>query len=186
MKKVLFLIGMSLIHTVGMAHEANEAFFKISQRDSVIEIEATFPWSMRNALLTFNPSLETATNKRDFENTFIAYIKAKFILKDRNGVVLHYKEYKELENDGHSHQNRYLIMFIGIDLQEVTNTILFNVYENQVNYHTITINTEQETFKTYKAVPSFRLGKEIITSSWYLWFLLVPVCYIIYRMKDNS
>lgn len=161
MKYLVSFILICAFNPFGYAHEVNEAFFKINQKENTVEIEAEFPWTMRNALIAFNPSLENATSKKDFENTFIEYIKANLILTDKKGNKLKYQEYRELKNSGHAHQNNYLIIFKGDELYEIINTILFNVYNNQVNYHTITSNSKQENFTTKKGEQRFILKKQL-------------------------
>ncbi len=180
MKHLLLLFSfVCLSNAFGFAHETNEAFFNITQKENTIEIQAEFPFAMRNALMTFNPSLENSTNKKDFENTFIDYIKVNLILKDKNGNELKYQEYKELKNEGHSHQNNYLIVFKGNGLHEVTNTIMFNVFIDQVNYHNITISSKQIKFKTKKGQPHFTLNKNV--KYWWLLLLFIPLIYILIR-----
>ena len=168
------------------AHETNEAFFKIVQKENSIEIRAEFPWTMRNALISFNPSLENSTDKKDFEKTFIQYLKANLILKDKNGKTLKYQTYQELKNDGHSHKNNYLIIYKGSDLFEITNTIMFNIYDNQVNYNTITINSKQVIFKTEKGIINFVLKRNENTKYWYLSILLLPFIYFTYQYRNRK
>lgn len=179
--KYLLVLSFVCICVSGYAHETNEAFFKISEKENTIEVQAEFPWTMRNALMAFNPSLENSTNKKDFENTFIEYIKTNLILKDKNGNLLKYKEYKELETNGHSHQNNYLIIFKGNNLSEITNTVMFNIYGNQVNYNTITVNSIQKIFKTKKGFTHFKLIESKDTKYWYLLFILLLIAYIFYK-----
>ncbi len=45
------LMILCLYSTCGFAHDANKAFFKIQQKGNVIEVQAEFPWSIRNAIL---------------------------------------------------------------------------------------------------------------------------------------
>ena len=71
MKNKFILCFVCLFSNLGLAHETNEAFFRIVQKENTIEIEAEFPWTMRNALIAFNPSLENSTNKKDFESTLL-------------------------------------------------------------------------------------------------------------------
>ncbi len=71
------LIGSSLY-----AHKSNEAFFRVIQKESVIEIETEFSWTLRNALLNFRPELEQASNKVEYEKAFIDYLKVNLVLTD--------------------------------------------------------------------------------------------------------
>lgn len=159
------------------AHEPNEAFFTFNLGENQILVEAELPWSMRNALIDYNPNLEKSNNKQDFENTFVSYIRDNLILKDENGLVLEFQKFEELKNNGHSHQNNYLLTFKGNTLEEITNTIMFNTYSNQVNYNTITWNGRK--FKTSKNKTSFKLNEENKSNlSHYWWLLLLPILII--------
>ena len=164
-----------------LAHEVNEAFFTITENGNTVEVEAEFPWTMRNALIAFNPSLEHATDKNEFESTFVEYIKTHLILKDINGNILEYLDFKQLENNGHSHQSNYLILFRGNKLHEVINTIMFNVNDNQENYHTIDHNTTGKIFTTNKQVNNFYVPEYSSFNYWYVLLLLIPLFYIIKR-----
>ncbi|MCK5443727.1 MAG: hypothetical protein KAJ23_17720 [Maribacter sp.] len=62
------------------AHKSNEAFFRVIQKESVIEIETEFPRTLRNALLTFRPELEQASNTVEYEKAFIDYLKVNLVL----------------------------------------------------------------------------------------------------------
>ena len=185
MRYLLFLCFTCVFSIFGYAHKTNEAFFKITQKENTVEIEAAFPWTMRNALIAFNPYLENSTDKKDFENTFTDYIKENLILTDKNGDTLKHQAYKALKNSGHSHQNNYLILFKGSHLIGITNTIMFDIYDSQVNYHTITINSKQQTFKTKKGRTHFGLAESKKTNYWYLFLLLLPVVYISYRYMNK-
>uniref|UniRef100_UPI0025FFF722 hypothetical protein n=1 Tax=Winogradskyella sp. TaxID=1883156 RepID=UPI0025FFF722 len=79
MKRILFVIVIiCLFVTNGFAHDANKSFFKIRQNGEFVEIEAEFPWSIRNAMLDIFPELESSKNQKDFENTFFKYINDNF------------------------------------------------------------------------------------------------------------
>jgi len=93
-------------------------------------------------------------------------------------LVLEFDKFNELNNNGHSHQNNYLLTFKGNNLGEVTNTIMFNTYTNQVNYSTITWIGAK--FKTSKHKNSFNIGKESNLGFFKsLWLYLIPVLLII-------
>ena len=184
-KKILLFLGFIYVFSIsGYAHETNEAFFKITQKEKTVEIIGEFPWTMRNALIEFNPSLEKTTNKKDFEDAFVEYIKANLILTNMNGSQLEYQEFKELDNDGHSHQDNYLIIFKGKDLIQIKNTIMFNVFDNQVNYNTIVTNENQETFKTKGEQDYFKLSEKKNRMN-YLWLLVLiaPIIYFLMKSK---
>ncbi len=49
MKSFIYISLLFLAITVGYTHEIDKAFFKLIQKDSTVEIEAEFPWSLRNS-----------------------------------------------------------------------------------------------------------------------------------------
>jgi len=185
MRAVLLFCFFSLNSNLGHAHETNEAFFAFIQKETTVEIEVEFPWTLRNALIEFNPLLENSTTKKEFENTFSNYIKETIILKDKNGKLLHYQGFIELETKGHSHQNRYLLIFKGTNLFEVINTIMFNVNDNQVNYNSITINSTEMTFKTKKGSNKFYINDSTTANYSYFLLLLVPIIFGLNYFNKN-
>ena len=185
MRAVLLFCFFSLYSNLGHAHETNEAFFTFIQKETTVEIEVEFPWTLRNALIEFNPLLENSTTKKEFENTFSNYIKETIILKDKNGKLLHYQGFIELETKGHSNQNSYLLIFKGTNLFEVINTIMFNVNDNQVNYNSITINSTEMTFKTKKGSNKFYINDSTTANYSYFLLLLVPIIFGLNYFNKN-
>lgn len=177
MRTVLLFCFFCLCSSLGHAHETNEAFFTYIQKENNVEIEVEFPWTMRNALIEFNPLLGNTATKTEFENTFSRYIIENIILKDKNGKLFQYQEFRELETKGHSHQNSYLLIFKGTNLFEVTNTTMFNVNDNQVNYNSITINSSETTFKTKKNSNQFYINESTTTNYRYFLLLIIPLIY---------
>ncbi|MFZ9045470.1 MAG: hypothetical protein ACO2ZZ_06360 [Cyclobacteriaceae bacterium] len=169
--KYLFIASFLLSGNSMSAHEPNEAFFTFELKKGMITVEAELPWSMRNALIDYNPKLETSSNKEAFENTFSQYIKENLILKDKNGSVLEFQKFEELEKNGHSHQNNYLLIFQGNDFLEVTNTIMFNIDSNQANYNAI--NWNKTKYQTTSKKKSFKLKEEDVSSLFDIWWLLI-------------
>ncbi|MCI2229127.1 hypothetical protein MC378_08110 [Polaribacter sp. MSW13] len=186
MRTVLIFYFFCLFSNLGFAHEPNEAFFTYIQKENTVEVMAELPWSMRNALMEFNPSLENSTTKKDFENTFNEYINKNLILKDKKGDLLQFQEFKELESIGHSHQNNYLIIFKGTDLFDITNTFMFNLYDNQINYNELTIDNKTTSFKTEKKSKQFYLNKRSDKNYWYLLILIAPIIYIVNRYTNKK
>lgn len=168
------------------AHEVNVAYFNFTIKENRIEVEAEFPWTMRNTLLDFNPQLEHSTDKQDFEKTFVEYIKKNLVLKDQNGTVLELVQVRELPKKGHSHQNNYLLEFNGRNLDEVTNTFMFNLYKNQVNYNNVEIENMSKTYKTRPNATSFSIKKTSQISYWYLSLLIIPCAIVVKRFSEKQ
>ncbi|MFK5974074.1 MAG: hypothetical protein QM485_12455 [Flavobacteriaceae bacterium] len=176
MKGFFCISLLCLVMTMGYAHEADEAFFKLTQKEATVEIEAEFPWSLRNALIAFDPSLATAKDKSAFENAFIAYLKANLILKNKDGRAFEFVAFTEIRNNGRSRQNTYVIAYKGSDLQSVYNTLLFNINAEQKNYHSLLIGSKQQAFVTTKEQEYFEWAAATAFNYW--WFVLIlPVVY---------
>lgn len=146
-KMYYVLVLMWLFVFNGFAHDANKSFFKIYQNGDFVEVEAEFPWSIRNAVLKEFPGLENSNNQKDFDAAFFDYISSNFSISSGNNF-LSLLSIKAIAKDGHSHQNNFRFVFIGNNFDTVTNTIMFNIYENQENYHEVELNNQHEEFLT--------------------------------------
>ena len=182
MKKLIVYVFACISCTYGYGHESNEAFFIIVQKQNTIEIQAEFPWTMRSALIEFNPELKEASNKEEFEKTFVDYIKYNLILNNEVGEKLEFKEYKELDNNGHSHQNNYLLIFNGASFNQITNTIMLNVFEHQVNYHILKMNDEKVNFVTKQGQAQYELPKKNSFNYWWGFVLFMAAVFFLLRM----
>ncbi|EPR72172.1 hypothetical protein ADIWIN_3011 [Winogradskyella psychrotolerans RS-3] len=133
--------------SLGFAHDANKAFFNIQQKDNLVEVKSEFPWSIRNALLEANPELENSKNKADFDAAFFDYVKTNFEL--RNGdSILKLIAVEEVMHYEHSHANAFVFLFEGIAFDAIKNTLMFNAYKDQENYHDVLIEDEHLKFIT--------------------------------------
>ena len=160
MKRIHYVIVMMcLFITSGFAHDANKSFFKIEQKNNVVEVQAEFPWSIRNAVMEAFPELESSNNKKDFETAFFNYIDANFSIRNSN-VLLSLVSVKEVDIQSHSHQNNFVFVFAGNNFDTVTNTVMFNIYDNQKNFHDVEINKEYEEFVTTSENTSFKINLE--------------------------
>ena len=186
MKSTLFYFIVCLSNALVLAHEPNEAFFSFIQKENSITVHIEFPWTIRNALLDFNPKLESSTDKKDFENTFIQYIKKNLVLKDKDGNAMQFQSFEEVKHSKHSHQHNYRIIFAGKHLKEVANTVMFNIYNNQVNYNTVTFNSGTERFTTKKDHTYFTLRKKHTVNYWYLGIVIIPAFYIFNRFFNTK
>lgn len=151
---LFFIFGINSI----LAHKPNQAFFNIQETAQGIKVEAEFPWTLRNALIKFNPALEEAKHKSEFENTFFEYLKENLILKNSAKKAFVLKSVKELPRNGHSHQNSYLIEYEGSKLFSIENTLSFSIFDNQKNFHKVISNNLQYEYKTSKETPIFTVG----------------------------
>lgn len=156
MKYFLCFIGFLSINIVH-AHDANKAFFKIvEEEDTKVIVEAEFPWSIRNALIEYNPALKFARDKAEFESTLFDYLESNMVLQGNSGKNFDLISVEEYPVEGHSHQVVYRAIYNGLNLQSLSNTIMFDLYDNQKNYHVVTISegTNYE-FVTSAKFPSY-------------------------------
>lgn len=147
MNKFICTILFFCFHISSYAHNANEAYFWYTTKDNTIEVEAEFPWSIRNALLQFEPSLRSSKSKVELDTALKTYLKANLKLKDCWGKELPLLSVKAIKRNGHSHQNNYLLQFNGSHFSQVENTVMLNLYEAQLNYNFFKITSGEELTK---------------------------------------
>ena len=140
---LLFMAFSSL----GFAHDANKAFFNIQQKDNLVEVKSEFPWSIRNALLEAYPELEDSKSKADFDTAFFDYVKTNFELRNGNSI-LKLIAVDEATHNEHSHANAFVFLFEGDAFDAIKNTLMFNIYKDQENYHDVLIKGEHLKFIT--------------------------------------
>jgi len=157
MTKTLYVIVLiCLFISNGFAHDANKAFFKIQQKDNIVEVQAEFPWSLRNAILEAFPELENSKSQEDFNNAFFKYLSTNLEIKNGDSI-LELLSINEATHEGHSHQNNFIIQYKGNAFDFITNTMMFNVYDNQKNYHDIIVGTEHLKFIASQDSSSFEV-----------------------------
>ena len=172
LKILILLMSSNLFNSY--AHDSKEAFFTIEKKEGVIHFNAEFPWSIRNALLTFKPELENLDDEIEFDNAFYEYLNSSVILKDENQKILKLTSVKEVLSHGHSHQTNYTLIFEEGNLTEVTNTLMFNINKNQNNYHILTSEKGEIKFVTNQENPKFLLNSTTEKGFNYYW-LFLPV-----------
>lgn len=184
--KYLIIIVLSMTVVVNsFAHDPHEAFFSINQTQDTVKIKAQFPWTLRNALIQFSPTLVDATSSRDFELAFMEYVKKNIILIDSLGAAMPFAYFEALENNGHSHESNYLLVFLGNGMGNITNSMMFDLSDKQINYHYLRTEGTDREFQTSPKHPTFALREASNTwfSYWYL-CLFIPVgFYFFIRMK---
>ncbi len=163
-----------MVNSFLLAHNPNEAFFTISVNGNFTEIVAELPWSVRNDLILSYPELENSKNDQDYKDAFQEYIQKKLILRNTRGEVLPFVNAIEEKHNGHSHQNNFRITFEGTRLYLIENSILFDSYINQKNYHFLMKENEKHTFVTSKESPSFTIdGLPFVAASKLKYWIVV-------------
>ena len=175
MKYFLWLIIIICHLNLGLAHNPHECFFDIKIEKQSCTISAEFPWTLRNALIQQTPALKDAKSTLEFEKAFEQYIAANLILKNNHGQSLLFKGFKTLDNSGHSHQSSYALQYQGSDVKQITNTIMFDISDKQVNYHSLMVDGQKKTFETYVGHNSFMINDIHDNDNWYIKFGFLTV-----------
>ena len=158
MLKLITLLFLVLTPTrENREHNTKEAFFTIEKREDQIHVLAEFPWTVRKALLHYDPNLERAKEKEAFQKSFYNYVKRNFLLKNQKGKPLELVSVEEVSHQGHSHQSNFKFRFQGTQFIEVHNELLFNIAAKQKNYHTILIDGKSFEGITSANTPNFIL-----------------------------
>ncbi|NQX86631.1 MAG: hypothetical protein HRT67_12135 [Flavobacteriaceae bacterium] len=149
--KYLFFLFTSFFSNYALhAHEVNKAFFVVKKQDHSIVVEAQFPWTLRNALIAFNPKLQNAKDQLEFKTSFEQYIISNLILFDAKGIPLPFRDVEILDKREHSHQNDFRITFKGGSVAKIKNTMMFNIYDNQINYMKVQLDDDHSNYVTKK------------------------------------
>lgn len=170
--KIHLTIALLLTGFTLSAHEVDQAFFKLVQDGSNITVKAKFPWTLRNALLAFDPNLEQANERAQFEEAFEAYILQNLILHNTQGRTLQFLGFNEQTGDRYDHHFEYLLQFEGGQIASITNTIMFDQNEGQTNYTTIERNGESRTYITTSSQPTQGVMIPGSMIPWGRWILL--------------
>lgn len=172
---------MTISFDKGYGHDVNIAFFKIEQKETFVEINASFSFTLRNALQKFSPSLKNATTKQAYNDAFFKYVKVNLILLDDNEQKMELESFKELFDAEHSGQDNIRIIFNGSNLARIKNTLIFNVSPKQTNYHTVVSkNKEDQIFTTNINNTSFYLETRFVNN--YSYFIYVPITILLLLM----
>ena len=146
-KQLIFLLTFAYL-TFSYAQDTNIAHFKITPKNQLIEIEADFPRTFQNALEANKPTLEFSTNKKDYKNALTLYFKKNLVLIDEDGKEMELLNAIEIHSKQQPLQQEFLITYKGSNLQSITNTSLFNISEQQVNYHVLKTAYNDLNFST--------------------------------------
>ena len=152
--------------TQSYAHDSTRAFFTIPEngRYGRVQVQAEFPWIIRTALSAYDTTLNTNKSRDAFDKALFNYAKANLIMKDAEGKALPLIKAYEVEEGGHGHQNNFIFEYRGNGVNQITNTMLFNVSEQQLNYHNIITDYQDVAFETTPFKPAFII--EYVPKTW--------------------
>ena len=184
--KILFIVLGLFFMNWSYAHEPNRAFFEIAVESNEVVVKAEFPWTIREALMQYDSNFKNAKTKSEILKILFSYVNDNFKIKTLNDIQFQLLEVIELPNSGHTHGSEYKFIFKGKAANEIQNTLLFNLYENQFNHHEVSLNGKsKKEYKTVKEKPNFIL-KPVVKKSYTLWFLgIVIVGVIVWIVKKT-
>ena len=177
MKKLIFelvLLAMC-ISSFGYAQEANSAFFSIIEEENTVEIEAVIPSVIREAILAYYPKMENFDNPEDYGAALFAYLDNHLKLYDTGGKQMDLQTVDRTQSDSYPNQNNYRLVYDGNGLQEVSNSILFELDAKQKNYHSILIDDKTLEHTTTEQAEDFTVNitNDYVKSYW--WLMLFPL-----------
>ena len=137
-------------------------------------------------MIAFSPNLKSAQSQQKLEAVFVEYIKNNLILIDKDGNNMPFKSFKEIKNDGHSHGNIYLLIFEGKNLSEIKNTIMFDISDDQKNYHSLMNQKSNLQMETSPKQQVLSLKMLIRFSYWWFFLILIPLSYVLFKYLNKG
>lgn len=159
------------------AHEVKQAHFVLKKIDQHWVVQGDFPWTLRNALIQFDPKVEQATDQKSIDEALFSYVQSHLILKTRTGNLIPLTEIIRKGNPEHSHQILYEFHFEKGDLAEITNKLMLNLNDDHLNFLVFEDGEEEKKYKFSKNSPIIRLENEnhLAISSIWMWTFLISI-----------
>lgn len=181
--KFLLFFCLNFAFIIANGHNTKEAYFTIEKKANYIKVDAEFPWTIRKALLAFKPELSQNKGKVVFEKAFFDYVQSCFIIKDKNDKQLKLIRVEQLNSIGHDHQTNYAFYFEYGEICTITNTLLLNINEAHINYHTLLSDENSEDFNTTLSKKTHQL-KNTSTGGlfWAILVIMIVALLIIYKI----
>lgn len=168
---IVLLLSLPLL---GLTHSPDEAFFTIHESNDTLIVKAELPWTAKQGLLTFSPELKASKKISDYKNAFFQYVQSSFLIENDLGNLLNLISVDEIHIEGaHTDQNNFIFKFLGNSPRKITNTILFNTFKSQQNYHYLS-NEKSNTHITTTENPSFKIPQKNYTL-----FLLIGIALVL-------
>lgn len=144
--------------STGYAHDADKAFFDIELEEKTTVVYAEFPWSIRNALISFEPNYIKLKTIKEINAVFFNYTKEKLKLFNDDGEELTLLDVVLNKDPEHTHSTKYRLIYDGVDVVKVRNIFMVEHNKNQKNYHFFADSSgEDKRIVTDKNFPSFDL-----------------------------
>lgn len=138
------------------AHDAHQAFFGIRETElKLINIKADFPWTLREALIQFDSNLLVDKQEEVWRSALERYIIQNFIVYNSNGIPLKFLSIEESTSSHGGHAIQYNFSLEWGEIGEIENRLMFNINEDQENYHKISGNQGDIEFVTTTNNPNY-------------------------------
>lgn len=160
--KYIFLLAGIIYCLSAEAHDPDRAFFDIREEASGVTVLAEFPWTLRNALISYDSALKKATVKTQFQEVFLSYCREKIVLTDTKGKEFELLSVSEVQNhSGHSHGQLFELKFSGPGkLAKIRNTAMHDHLNTQENSHRLFSEADTVSFKTLRGTAEYIYREE--------------------------
>lgn len=191
MKKIGMIFISQILVLSSYAQDDQMAYFTYYVNNS-IQVEAELPESIDEALIAFDPTLKIAASQADYEETLMEYLSDHLILENEDGDTLAISSMKIIDEDSSHEDNLLLLTYEGDDLATVTNTILFDANEEQINYNTVIHSAGQSDFKSTPEKAQFKVSSQFAFRYLYLFIIAIPLVLLFIaetkfsELKDNN
>lgn len=132
------------------AHDSDKAFFLVYQTNNTTVVEAEFPWTIRNSLLENAPYLNNASGQEAFDKAFRELIEQNLIVYGSDGEKMPFVSLEEIKDELHSHSYKYKLTYKGFGVSKIQNTLLFNIFDDSINYHQFVTEKDTLNFETIR------------------------------------
>lgn len=181
--KVTWFCLISLI-IPAFSHDADVAFFDIQQINSrEIYIYADFPWTLRDALIQFDSSLLTDKRKGNWKTVFAEYVALRLRIYDSNHQQIKLLEIEDVPNEHSGHAIQYIFRFEGGTIREIDNQLMFNINEDQKNYHKLIKEHDSIEFVTSLTSPNFKLNQPAYLKYYLTLLVLLTIFLSLLKVK---
>lgn len=172
------------------AHEDDEAYYTIQQEGSKIQVQATFPWTLRNELLDFDESLVNAQSQESFVNVLNDYVaqKFRFYSSSDSSELLDIIEKPTIGFSSADFEFNFELKGV---VESFKNEMMLNVYPKQQNIHTFlnsTYVTSDSLLISSRQLPKIYLKpkKTRKQSFWWVGGVIMLIGIVIYRIKKEQ
>ncbi len=175
---------------ISFGHEDDEAYYTIQQDGNKVQVQATFPWTLRNELLDFDESLVNAQSQESFVNVLNDYVaqKFKFYSASDSSELLDIIEKPTIGFSSADFEFNFELKGI---VESFKNEMMLNVYPKQQNIHTFlnsTFVSADSLLISSRQLPKIYLKPEEKRKQNFYWVVGVVVSFgiAIYQSKKKK